>query len=450
MRRFGFSLAAAALVALAAPLSAHAAPPKEAAAKPYEKEALAKGAKEGPAVLAKAGLTCTSTGFAFSGQGQVKDPTTKKDIKQNVYEVSCKEGLGYSLIETVGVGTVDKYDCVTLADAAKSAVKCRLPGNLDARSQLQPLMTATGRTCTVADARPIGATKSGEAYYEVGCSGATGYVIKTSNGGKPEATPCALELGSSLECKLTTKEQIAAEEKAKVTALVAKSGKTCAISGQRTVGQLKSGDDLYEVACGAAGGFMLQTSTDMSRVTAVDCGKADAMFQGGCTLTNAAVSQNKESATYTRLANAAGFPCDVTGYRFIGVDAKSKSELVELACKNRKDGGMGLFPADNSKGTVYDCVAAETFGQKCRLSQASAAYDKYTQALKAKGKTTCTVSNARFVGRTEAGSDYVETACADGAPGWVVELARNSVKELLTCSQAKGAGMACQLPGNAK
>lgn len=448
MKRFGFA-AVAAVLAVSAPLSAWAAPK---AAEGYTKEQLDKGAKEAPAVLAKSTTRCTPTASASAGSGEVKDPVTKKAVKQNVYEVACREGLGYSLIETVGTDKVEAYDCLTLASGAGS-VKCKLPANLDVKGQLQPLATAAGRTCQVTDGRSIGATKAGESFFEAACQGGMGLVITKTATAAPTAQDCAAVLGSALECKLTTKEQVEAAQKAKLTALIAKSGRTCSVSGTRTVGRLTSGDDLYEVACGATGGFMLQASNDGAKVTAVDCGKAEQMFQGGCTLTNAAVAQTQESSTYTRLAKASGFPCEVSKYRFIGVDAKTKSELVELACSNRPDGGLAMFPADNSSGKVYDCVQAGAFNQRCQFSSPTAVYAKYTQSLAAKGKTSCKVSDARWIGRFEKeNTELIETGCADGNPGWVIELdPRQAVKNVYSCGQARSMmSVSCQLANNTK
>lgn len=451
MKWFGVA-ATAALLALGAPMAAYAAPAKDAPKekpKPYEKDALAKGTKEGPAVLARASLKCTPSAFAYVSAGTQKDPETKKDNKINVWEVSCSEGLGYMLLETVG-GSVKPFDCIA-AIAQPNASQCKLPGNADPRTQVKPLIAAAGRTCTASDVRWVGATPAGENFYEIGCQGAEGFVLKTSTTEpKPEVTECAVAVGSSLECKFTTKEQIEAAQKAKIDRALAKSGKTCTVSASRTVGRLKGGDDLYEVACGSAGGFMLQASQDLSKVQAIECGKADQLFAGGCSLTNAAEAQVKEAATYARFAKAAGFNCAVSKYRLVGMDSTGKSELVELACSDRPDGGMGLFPTDNSKGAVYDCVAAERFGQKCRLTSASLVYPKYTQALAAKGKTTCKISNTRFVGTTKEGSDFIESACADGNPGWVIEMANTQVKGVLSCGQAKSSGLPCQLPGNTK
>ena len=98
-------------------------------------------------------------------------------------------------------------------------------------------------------------------------------------------------------------------------------------------------------------------------------------------------------------------------------------------------------------------MAAGAIAQRCQLSKADTIYAKYTRELKARGKTTCTVSNARWMGSyTQSNTDLIETACADGAPGWVVEVDKQTaIKSVLSCGQAKSqASVDCKLAGNTK
>ena len=183
--------------------------------------------------------------------------------------------------------------------------------------------------------------------------------------------------------------------------------------------------------------------------TAVDCGKAQGIGDG-CKMTDTVVAQSADSAAYTKLAAKAGFPCNVKQYRFIGTDAQNR-EVVELACSDHPNGALAAL-SETGKSDIYDCVRAPALGgQECKLSDKSVVYPKYTEALSAKGRSTCKVSGAGFIGRTTAGTEYVETACADGAPGWVIGFkpGATTVEELLTCKQAANSGMACKLPGNA-
>jgi hypothetical protein len=55
------------------------------------------------------------------------------------------------------------------------------------------------------------------------------------------------------------------------------------------------------------------------------------------------------------------------------------------------------------------------------------------------------------MGSTE-NEGFVEVACSDGLPGWVLGyptgVAKPAAKEFLSCAQAKGIGGGCKLPTN--
>lgn len=446
IKSLGLTLAAIAALAAGPAL---AQKPAAAPVKDTKIEATnhATGQKDVPAVAAAAGVPCTVTDGYFLGESGTKNAKGETE-KTKIYEAACKEGLGQ--IYLLGSTPPAKhYDCITIASSP--TIGCRLPGNTDPKAMIAPLVAAAGKTCTVSGVNGVGSTPSGDVFYEVGCTNALGFILKTSSDGKVVANDCALVIGTNLECKLTTVEQIKAADRHTIETLAAASGKTCQIKDTRTIGRLTSGNSAYEVACTAGDGYILMSKADGSFSNAVNCANADSIA-GGCTLTNATVAATQEAGTYTRLAKASGFDCTVAKYHYLGIDDKTKSEVVELACSNRPDGGLAMFPADNSPGHVYDCVRAGALGQTCKLSDPSVVYSRYTAALAAQGKKTCTVSNAHWIGHSgESNTDLVETACSDGLPGWVVEMNLNgSVKGVLTCGQAKSAGLQCTLPGNTK
>jgi hypothetical protein len=439
MKAIGIAIAATlAALTFAAPMAAFAADKPT----PYTKEQLAQGKKEAPAVLAASGATCTLTNAAFVGQGTAKDEN-KKDVKQTVYEVSCQEGLGYGLVAPAGQ-TPKAFDCVALI--GNPSLVCKLPENAEPKKGLQPLVNASGAQCTLSDARYLGSKPTGEAYYEIGCGAEPGFLLETAKGQTPKIIGCDLVSGA-MACKFTTQAMLDAANNAKAGALLAKSGQTCQMTASRAFGQLQNGDFAYEVACQGDKGFVLEANTKGDYVKTINCANAG----GACKLTDATKAETAETGTYTKLAKASGFQCDVAKYRFIGTD-KSDSEVVELQCANRPDGVIAMFPADNKPTAKFmDCVQAGAIQQSCKLTDAAALYPKYTQTLAAKGKKTCTVSNARGLAMTADGATYVETACSDGLPGWVIAInANGSTGELLSCGQAKGAGLACTLPGNTK
>lgn len=436
------AVVAAALAVFAIGVAPLAAQAQEAEAPKITKAQRDRGTKEAPAAMQAAGQPCTITDAYFMGNATQKDEAGK-DVKSNIYEVSCKEGLGYVVMSTPTSSKA--YDC--LVASGNKSIACRLPANANPKQAIAAMAVAAGRPCTVKDARYVGASSSGSTVYEVACQEG-GYIIQARAGGTPQAIPCIDELDSNLECKLTSRADVLAG----VSQLAAKSGKPCTVSNARTMGtDPKTGQIFYEVACGSAAGFVIQTDKNGTFMTAVDCGKAQAIG-GGCRLTDTTVAETADATNYSRLAKAAGFDCNVSKYRFIGtVDQPKKSELVELACSNRPEGTVAMFPADNSKGTLIDCVQAGQFGPTaaCELSKPTAIYAKYTDELKAKGKTTCAVSGARYIGRTADNMSFIETACADGNPGWVLELSQaNTVASVMNCAQAASAGLACKLPTN--
>jgi hypothetical protein len=440
MKSIALAIAAAATLALlTAPFQAFAADKPE----DYTRDQISQGKKEAPAVAQAVGIPCTVTDAAFIGQSTGKDDAGKT-YKQSIYEVACSEGLGYALLSPVGQPP-KAFDCVALI--GNPSLACRLPENKDPKKGLAPLVAQSGRTCTLSDARYLGSKLTGETFYEVGCGSAPGFLLETAKGQPPKIIGCD-EVSGSLACKFTTEAQISAESSAAATALLAKSGKTCQLSKSRKIGTLQSGDVAYEVACADGSGYILEESTAGAFHTAINCANAG----DSCKLTDTTKAQTVEAGTYTRLAKASGYPCDVAQYRFIGIDS-TQSEVVELKCSNRPDGAVAVFPADNSKGRVLDCVQAGAIQQSCKLTtDQTPLYAKYTKLLASKGKTTCKVSNARGVpGQTKDGDNFIETACSDGLPGYVMVMTpAGSLSDLLNCGQAKAAGVACALPGNTK
>ena len=433
MDRLRMALAALAVLMIGAtPLAARA---QDGGA--ITKDQRDKGMKDAPALATSAGLTCTVSDAYFLGA------STSKDGKVDVYEVACKQGLGYVLLS--GKGPVKAYDC--LATREQATLACKLPANAKPIESFKTVVSQTGVPCTVKDARFVGSSDT-QSVYEASCQEGPGYLLQTPAPGKSGPTqviPCAAIQSQATHCTLTTQDQV----NAYIAGLAAKSGKPCQVSASRYVGSDKtSGDAFYEVACGQGIGFFVSTDKAGAYKTAMDCSQARGL--GGCTLTDSTKLAAADSGNYTRLAKAAGFDCDVAKSRLIGLDA-NKNEVVELACSNRPDGAVGVFPAAaGGQAQVYDCVQAGRFGTNasCTLTSPAPLFAKYSAALAAKNRASCKVSDAHYLG-TGTNTTFVETACADGKRGWVMELGKSdSVVSLLSCGQAKALGLSCTLPTN--
>ena len=445
MKRSAMVLAAAMAAMLLAPFAAPAEaaqdkPPEKAAPVKLEKADLDRGMKEAPAVQTASGQPCEITGAAFRGQGTQKGADGKSQ-KVTIYETACQSGLGYILVSPQG-GTPQAFDCLA---AASSSTVCALPANADPKKGLVSLAAAAGTSCQVSDGRYLGNGKDNMTYYEVACGAQPGYVLARPVSGTPLSTPCAGMAGTPLACTLTSKTQIIAG----LQPVAQASGKACQVSDARFIGASKTGEEsFYEFGCGPQPGFIAIVDKGGKFKQAIECSHAQSL--GGCKFTDAASSVAADNASYAAAAAKAGYACQVSQSRYIGTDRTGR-DVVELACSNRPDGAIMLTSKTGGATDVLDCGrAGYAGGQSCQLTQAGVVYPKYTQALRSKGKTSCTVSGTAFLGTAGQNEQFVETTCADGKSGWVIGFNGGSFTpvDILSCPQAKGRGLPCKMTGN--
>lgn len=407
----------------------------------------AAGMKAAPALVKAANLPCTVADARLVGTGVGSDK-----VKATYYEVACKEGAGYVLVAKDKDPTPTYFDCLmtaaTGADGKPGGLACQLPANANPAAMLQPLTTQAGAPCEVDKGRYIGSTAD-KNLYEAACKNGAGYVVETPKaGGAPQAVNCLAfaSQGGGLKCELTTEAQQLGE----ADALAAASGK-CTLKDKRYVLTAADGTDYFEVSCTDGKGYMLHADKTGKLAEAIPCASAT-YVGGGCTLTDARQAMTQQTGVYSDLAKKAGFDCNVTKYADFP-SQKEDQEVVELACSNRPDGGVGVFPAHGTP-KVYDCVRALAEGYKCSYTPESADYAKLTADLKSMGKGSCIVNGARAFGHTPTGDDFIEVSCADGGPGWVIDIEPNGRTEadgLRNCAQAAALGTGgCQLPTNTK
>ena len=442
MRPFAIGLAAALALGALVPAAVISAP-KESKDKPaIDAKAREAGMKEAPPLMQAANSGCTVTDARLIG--------ADKKSNTSYYEVACQDSIGFAVIAKKDTAP-QVFTCLEsnnpAPDGKPSALACVLPANADPKAGLVPFVKKTGVACDIENARAIGSGAK-NSYFEVACKGGTGYIIQTTTPINVDqevvANSCLLyEEGGNVSCKLTDK----ATQLAVVDTLAAGSGKNCAVKDKRYVLSTKT-DNYFEVACQDGKGYMLQqAAAGGALVKAIDCAQAS-FVGGGCTLTDSVAAQTEQAGLYSKLATKAGFDCKVEKYGMLP-SQDNRQEIVELKCSNRPDGGIGIFSATENR--VYDCVASEINGYRCSFTKADAVYPRLTANLASLGKGSCKVSGSRVIGQT-ATDGYVEVACSDGLPGWVIAYPLKDTtgkpKELLSCLQAKGVGGGCKLPTN--
>lgn len=442
MRPLAIGLAAVLAVAAFAPAAISQS--KKGGGEITEK-ARTQGMAEAPALAQAAGVTCKISDARFIGKVDDK----KAKTSTNFYEVDCDQGLGYVVQAVAGAPKPSVFSCIEAntpgADGKQSSLACKLPGNSDPKADLAPLLTAAKVSCTPEQVRGIGQTAT-QAFFEVQCAGSTqGYVLKTGSPpdiSKPaEATDCLLYDDADTNIKCTLRDKAA--RIAIVDSYAAQANNGCAVKDRRYVGQSQAGSAFFEASCNDGKGYIYKV--DAGKVsTTYECSKAS-MIMGGCTLTDAKEAMTEQNGLYTRLAKSANFDCQVSQYALF--PAPAGKEVVELACSNRPDGGVGVFGGPNDKPEVIGCAYAPVAGYRCSFTKPEAGFKVLTGDLKKLGKNECEVSASRVIGKTAKGTTFIEVACADGLKGYVVEY---QPKPTVTAISVIGCAFTkdCKLPGN--
>ena len=416
--------------------------------------------KDAPPLVLAAGLDCQISDAYLLGVSDEK--VNGKTYKSSFYELACGQGsLGYIFKSSPGQDNLF-FDCLSLKNAAEKAIAakqkpgntCNLPANANPAAELQPLLVKSGITCpTVAKAQWLGSSPTDKInVYEASCSDGVGYLLTVPQPGstKPlQAIDCAKSDLVGVSCELTSKDDVAKH----IIALSAGANRpTCKPNRARwVVTDPTKGEDYYEIGCAdGTTAYMLQTDSKGGFKAAIDCTRAT-RIAGGCTYMNVNTGSTAEAATYTKLAKQIGYTdCPtVVKYQSYGAENGGPREIVELACSD-KEGGYALVPTGAGQtGEYFNCVRAVGRGLTCHLTSMEATYAKISAQIASRGKTTCQVTGARDVGKDDKGVDYVEVACAPGAPqpALVLQYSRlpqETLAQATTCALAPIAN-ACTL-----
>lgn len=447
MRPIGIGLAAALILAA---FTTSVATPAAAATKPaapaaVPKEAHDKGMAAAPGLVQGAGLDCQVADARLIGI----NTDAKTHAKTTFYELACTGNEGVILAQAPD-NTYQTFTCMEVAepqaDGKPSPLQCVLPGNADPKAGLTPYIAKAGVPCTMERARALGHSPT-STIFEVACTGTSGYILSTSAPPRLDKditmNPCVMyDPSGNVKCMFSDR----AAQLAVADRLAQSSGKPCTVKDRRFVGVSVAKEFLFEVACQEGKGYVLAQGGNGALLRTIDCVNTEL-----CQLTDARAAKTEQAGLYTRLAQKAGFNCDVKTYAPFPTNLPGK-EVVELVCNNRPDGGVGIFAA-SGPSQVYDCAHSELVRFRCSLSKPEASYPKLTDDLKTLGKPTCVVSNARYVGTTADKRAFMEVACADGLQGYMIEYGVEPAlapKQVIVCSSASGIAGGCKLAGNLK
>ncbi len=180
-----------------------------------ETPAQAKVRSDSAALLVALQINCTVSNVALVVSGTLKPKTGGKDLPANVYEVACKEGMGYLLMSQgadppIGVSCLHAEDAreADVAKGAKPGYFCTLPENKDVYAWVAGLIqSGKGATCAVKQLQWFGLSKASRTEYsEVACKEGDGYLVQTPQAGSPNpitVMSCAEAAKRGIKCNLT-------------------------------------------------------------------------------------------------------------------------------------------------------------------------------------------------------------------------------------------------------
>lgn len=117
------------------------------------------------------------------------------------YEVGCN-GRSGAWLETAVNGAVvtNTYDCL---EVVKLGEACRFTTGDELTASVAALLPTSGApACSPVAGRLVGAAAGGDRYYELACSGGTGFIFRVRNDRYDISVPCAQAAGIMGGCRL--------------------------------------------------------------------------------------------------------------------------------------------------------------------------------------------------------------------------------------------------------
>jgi hypothetical protein len=239
---------------------------------------------------------------------------------------------------------------------------------------------------------------------------------------------------------------------AEAPALAKAAGVACNVTDARFVGKVsdkkaKTNTNFYEIDCDQGVGFVIQ-AVEGGATTTFSCIEANTPQPDGkesslkCELPGNA----DPKADLGPILAAAKVQCTPEAVRGIGQSATAS--YLEVACQGSSQGYVlkTSAPMDPAKPVeATDCLLYDG-GQSnisCTLrtkEQRLAVIDTYVAAA----NKNCTPKDKRYVGMSQSGSAFFETACTDGK-GYLLRVDNGRFAEAYDCAKAQGMMGGCTL-----
>lgn len=227
----------------------------------------------------------------------------------------------------------------------------------------------------------------------------------------------------------------------------------CQVSEARLLGVTAAGASLYEVACGAAVGYLVETKTPpqvtdcvlVAHAAAAASAAVPAPGTGGAAATPAppqcTLPANADIQKFLRqYAQEAGVTCTVDQAKVRG-RSNDGAVVYEIGCA---DGPGYWIKQSGGAWTKTPCIQVVAENATCEYTTAAENAGFVKALLAGSPAASCNVTEARLMGRNANGVFY-EAKC-DGADGVIARVnAENVVQQIYPCATAQQIGGGCKL-----
>lgn len=219
----------------------------------------------------------------------------------------------------------------------------------------------------------------------------------------------------------------------------------CQVTEAKLLGTTAQNTSVYEVACSAGPGFMIESKTPPSATDCVILAASAAIMRASNPEADVgpqcSIPANLDTQKFLReYAVQAGVPCTVDEVKVLG-QANDGGVMYEAGCS---DGAGFWLKKLNNTWTKTPCIQVLAENGTCAFTTTAENAALVKSYFAGSEAASCDVTEARLMGRNANGMFY-EAKCAAG-DGLIARLnAENVVQQVYPCATAQQIGGGCKL-----
>lgn len=266
----------------------------------------------------------------------------------------------------------------------------------------------------------------------------------------PDNQPAAVEGGSRASASRQRRERAPAAPTAEQIMAAAQEQATlantgCQVTEAKLLGTTAEKTSVYEVACAAGPGFMIESKTPPEASNCVLLAYSAAVLRArdpaADTGPQCTIAANTDTQKFLReYAAQAGVACTVDEVKVLG-KANDGGVMYEAGCS---DGAGFWLKQLNNAWTKTPCIQVLAENGACAFTTTAENAALVKSYFAGSEAASCDVTEARLMGRNANGVFY-EAKCATG-DGFIARLnTENIVQQVYPCATAQQVGGGCKL-----